>query len=143
MKTKMHSDVFSADVSEQALLFKLLCFVHDLTTYSNNSASQRRLDQSTDTFYMSSVYFTPEEKETLLNKQITVSTVPGSSTVPETKTAEQLLQERFDNISTADHAMCTSHTIAPIFHDIFGIKKTYQADKKFIKQYKLFDKANR
>lgn len=129
----MHSDLF--DLSEQVLLFKLLCFVHDLTTYTNNISAQRRLDQSTDTFYMSSVYFTPEEKGALLNKQI--------DTVSGTKTAKQLMQDRFNEVANADHAICTSHTIAPIFHDIFGIKKTYQADKKFIKQYKQFDKKSR
>eukprot|EP01035_Chromulina_nebulosa_P008767 gene8767-11857_t len=83
-------------------------------------------------YFMSTAYFTHEEREVLLN-------FPTTSGI----TCEvyfKIMMERKLNELGNKAILCTSHDLAPAIAEIFGIKKGYEQEKKFRNAIKEFRK---
>ena len=113
--------------SESVLWNKLKLFVYDLKIFGNNETSEafKRLDNNTSDFYLSNDYFSDLEKERIL----TFPTGTGLS-----------LKELFKNEIYDKKEICTSHTLAPIFQRVFGIRKDFEKEKTFDNFQKKFNK---
>ena len=115
------------------LVNRLRFFHRDLVTYGHNKDAQCRLDSSVATFYMSTLYFTLEQKARLMD----FVTARGVR-------AEDALRTQLDSRSAgADHPTCTAHTLAPLIAEVYGLSRNYHEKRSFVDAYKSFGKATR
>ena len=115
------------------LINRLRFFHRDLVTYGHCKDARCRLDASFATFYMSSLYFTPEQKARLMD----FVTARGVR-------AEEDLRYQLDaRLVGVDHPTCTAHTLAPLIAEVYGLSKNYHEKRSFVGAYKSFGKATR
>eukprot|EP01032_Pedospumella_encystans_P027274 gene27274-30829_t len=115
------------------LINRLRFFHRDLVTYGHSKDARCRLDASIATFYMSSLYFTPEQKTRLMD----FVTARGVR-------AEEDLRNHLDAcLVGVDHPTCTAHTLAPLIAEVYGLSKNYHEKCSFVGAYKSFGKATR
>ncbi|RKO90131.1 hypothetical protein BDK51DRAFT_41448 [Blyttiomyces helicus] len=112
-------------------------FLHDLMTFGHNGAARERLEHRPDaSFYMSSIYFTPEQIATLLD-------FPGATGLTFKEILEIQMGHKVQAAAAGtsqDYFGCASHDVAPVVRDIFGIQKGYKEEKAFKSAYNKFEK---
>ncbi|TQV91223.1 hypothetical protein IF1G_10104 [Cordyceps javanica] len=78
--TVAHQPTTTLAVRDHPVLgYKLRVLLYDLVHVAKDPASARRLDRTTDAWYMSRPYFAPDESETMKNAIITHATSSSSS----------------------------------------------------------------
>lgn len=95
---------------EEDLTFRLQCFVYDMLNL------HERIQTSVAQYYMDEFYFSPEEVLYLLQHP----TNDG-------RTFEELIQEKV----AGRMELCSSHHLAPLFYETFGIRKDFHKSKAF------------
>lgn len=110
------------------LLTQVKIFVHDLIVYGRDGNARHRLEARLESqlFYLSEVYFTPSQKDTVL-------AFPGKNGL----TLQTVLEVRFKN----KKEVCSAHTLAPIIMTHFNISKDFQKFREHRDSYKAFCKA--
>ncbi|CAG8522482.1 5057_t:CDS:2 [Funneliformis caledonium] len=109
-----------------ALFLKIKIFLNDLLIMGDNKDAEMRLHRDqTAIFYFSKVYFDEKEIENNLN-------FPTASGLSVSKIFELSLSQKTD--------LCSSHDLAPLVQEIFGIRKGFQKEKGFTKVFKNFEK---
>ncbi|CAB4373981.1 unnamed protein product [Rhizophagus irregularis] len=91
----------------------------------NKDAEMRLHMDQTAIFYFSKVYFDEKEIKNILN-------FPTASGLSISKLFELSLYQKTD--------LCSSHDLAPLVQEIFGIRKGFQKEKGFTKAFKKFEK---
>uniref|UniRef100_U9T9R4 Uncharacterized protein n=1 Tax=Rhizophagus irregularis (strain DAOM 181602 / DAOM 197198 / MUCL 43194) TaxID=747089 RepID=U9T9R4_RHIID len=101
-------------------------FLNDLLIMGDNKDAEMRLHMDqTAIFYFSKVYFDEKEIKNILN-------FPTASGLSISKLFELSLYQKTD--------LCSSHDLAPLVQEIFGIRKGFQKEKGFTKAFKKFEK---
>ncbi|CAM9409293.1 unnamed protein product, partial [Ectocarpus fasciculatus] len=91
-----------------------MVFLDDLQKFNEAAL----LENYSDSTFMSSTYFTEEEKERLLSLAI------GGKTLKET------LDELFEKRALCNGDVCSSHHLRPIYERFFGFRKSDMKQKK-------------
>ena len=91
----------------------------------SKDAEMRLHTDQAGVFYFSKVYFDEKEIETILN-------LPTASGLSVSKLLELSLSQKID--------LCSSHDLAPLVQEIFGIRKAFQKEKGYNKAFKNFEK---
>ena len=105
-------------------------FHYDLMNFSGKESSQQRLNLYYSDYFMSSVYFSEEERQYLLD-------FPTSSGL----CVKDILMIAFSDKGKEAGVLCTSHDIAPVVASVFGIRKAYEKKKKFQNALNSFEKV--
>ncbi|GBC10371.1 hypothetical protein RclHR1_09580004 [Rhizophagus clarus] len=109
-----------------ALFLKIKTFLNDLLIMGDNKDAEMCLHtDQTAIFYFSKVYFDEKEIKNILNFSI-------ASGLSVSKLFELSLSQKTD--------LCSSHDLAPLVQEIFGIRKGFQKEKGFTKAFKKFEK---
>lgn len=124
----MHFFGSIAQNMDEDLQIRLLCLHYDLMHFSSLEQSRARLESACGKFYMSDVYFTAKEQAELCE-----------FVAPDGRTAEQTFKDAFAKKDGAA-ILCTSHDIAPLYAQIYGIQKKYETQPKFKRALKLLNK---
>jgi hypothetical protein len=112
--------------SNDELFYRIKIFVNDLLTFSSSEVARSRLEKDPMAkFFFSNVYFNKKDSEYLLN-------FPTASGI----TISELLNEKLSN----KHQVCSSHELAPLLQETFGIQKGFQKEKDFKEVLKKFEK---
>ena len=124
------------DVHADAKLWsKIKIFTADLLRMSNSGDAAERLTSQAAPFYLSSVYFTADEVSFLLS-------FPTAWGLSFQELLEAVIEKKLQG-SGRSEGLCSSHDLAPIFQTVFGIRKNFEKDKGFEKEYKAFEKMRR
>lgn len=103
--------------SNDELFYKIKIFVNDLLTFSDSEDARSRLEKDPMAkFFFSNVYFSEKDIKYLLE----FPTASGLS-------VSKLLSVELSN----KHQVCSSHELAPLLQEIFGIQKSFQKEKHF------------
>ncbi|KAG0630604.1 hypothetical protein M758_1G191600 [Ceratodon purpureus] len=126
--------------ADKNLYNRLKYFIHDLMVFGKDEGARLRLLQDpTANFYMSSVYFSPEQASALLSFQgregVTLEQALQS-------TIARKLQQARDG-STTSFELCTSHDLAPVLQDYFGVSKAVLVEAANKGLYNKFAKEQR
>ena len=92
----------------------------DLKTFSSNVAACTRLSNTHQPLCMSECYFSDDERQFLLGFPTLLSVSEGV----------------LDGI-------CTSHDLAPIIENAFGLRKGYELNPEFRRAFKQFQKRTK
>lgn len=135
-----HADRLRALHADSKLFNRLKFFIHDLLVFRIDKGARLRLVQDpTAKFYMSSVYFTPEQADFLLSfegrDRLTLEATLES-------TIARKIQQARDG-STSSYAICTSHDLAPVLQDHFGVEKGFHVEVGNKSLYNKFAKEHR
>lgn len=113
------------------LWYKIHVFIYDLHHFHEKIASEARLEQVIDPFYLGLPYFKEDEAEALKNATIQDKTLMH---LIEESLAERLNRRDKKRASSGDYRICAAHDIAPIFEKAFGIDpKRLANDGQFIR----------
>lgn len=120
------------------LFTKIKLFLKDLMTFGSDEDARQRLESDLSTqFYLSSAYFTPQDVQTLMD-------FPTGSGLTFKDTLEVLMKDKMDQTRSGvlrDYNLCTSHDLAPLIREVFGVRKGFQEEKGFVTAHKTFTKA--
>ncbi|KAJ3156964.1 hypothetical protein HDU89_002372 [Geranomyces variabilis] len=123
---------------EPDLFSRIKILVNDVLTYGKDPEAQERLESEPGaTLYMSSVYFTRDEADRLLS-------FPGGTGLTLKQTLEVMMASKMSAAQSGqsrDFQICTSHDIAPVLVDHFGIRKGFQEERLFGAALKTFKKT--
>lgn len=113
--------------SNDELFYRIKIFVNDLyLIFSDSEDARSRLEKDAMAkFFFSNVYFNDKDIEYLLDFR----TASGLS-------VSELLNVELSN----KHQICSSHELAPLLQEIFGIQKGFQKEKDFKEYLKKFEK---
>ncbi|CAB4464359.1 hypothetical protein RhiirA5_418097 [Rhizophagus irregularis] len=115
---KLHSD--------DELFYRIKIFVNDLLTFSDSEDARSRLEKDPMAkFFFSNEYFSEKD----INYLLDFPTASGLS-------VSELLSVELSN----KHKVCSSHELAPLLQEIFGIQKSFQKEKDFKGSLKKFEK---
>ena len=110
-------------------------FLQDLLTFGSDTEARERLEADpAASYYVSSVYFTSDEIQLLLN-------FPTYSGLTFQQCVEASMVEKMAATSegnSRDYNVCTSHDLAPMVRDAFGIRKSFQEKTTFKEALKVF-----
>lgn len=104
---KLHSD--------EELFYRIKIFVNDLLTFSDSEDARFRLEKDPMAkFFFSNEYFSGKD----INYLLDFPTASGLS-------VSELLSVELSN----KHKVCSSHELAPLLQEIFGIQQSFQKEK--------------
>lgn len=114
-----------------ALWYKIHVFIYDLRHFHEKVASETRLEQVIDPFYLGLPYFKEGETEAL--KSVVIQDKTMMQFIEESL-AEMLNRRNKKQVSSGDFRVCAAHDMAPIFEKAFGIdQKRLANDLQFIR----------
>lgn len=134
---KSYNDRLKALHANSQLYMQIKLLLNDLMVMGSSTSAQQRLMADPEAHhYISSVYFSPSDISMVLN-------FAGGTGL----TLKQLLEVQISRKmesgrggSSRDFEICTSHDLAPVFRDLFGVRKGFQQEKTFLKASKEFEK---
>lgn len=137
----------SAVRDDPSLGYKLRVLIHDLLNISRDPSSEKRLNATTDEYYLSLPYFSAQEAEAIENAVIDVEpslhNIPGDLntggddsplTSKSVKDALRwILSGFFDKRrASGDSRPCGPHHLAPLYAALYGINLAELQDTKFL-----------
>ncbi|KAH9895366.1 putative C6 transcription factor [Xylariomycetidae sp. FL2044] len=119
--------------------YRLRVLLFDLCNLSKRHDSHERLEQTTDSLYISGPYLTPEQAVSVREATSCGGTNPdGTERRPGlsvqdalTKSMEDLFEKRR---ASGDARPCGPHDLAPLYLSIFGITSAELADEQFLRR---------
>jgi hypothetical protein len=116
---------------------RLLVFLNDLQTFSNDEDARSRLEYEPQAkLYISSAYFTSDEVEMLLN-------FPSGTGLTLEQTLQFTMEEKMKAAaagSSRNYEVCTSHDLAPVVSSLFEVRKGFREERVFKEYLKTFNK---
>jgi hypothetical protein len=113
-------------------------FAADLMSMSTNAEAAMRLESDHEAqYYLSNTYFTQEERDKIL-------AFPAQCGLLFEDMLAALYKKKVASLATGrsqSYGICSSHDVAPLFMEVFGIHKNFHKEKAFQKEYKAFTKA--
>lgn len=135
-----HKDDDTADPSMQVITlsqlkknliiwYKVHVLIYDLCNVAKDTASQRRLEATTDVQYLSGPYFS--ESESILLKSAVVEEEGRKSTI------EEALQNRFKGFidkrkASGDYRPCGPRDLGMVYKSVFGIENSELENESFL-----------
>ncbi|OAR00445.1 hypothetical protein LLEC1_02418 [Akanthomyces lecanii] len=133
--------------SNPVLGYKLRVLIHDFLHATTDPAAAHRLNSTTDEYYISAPYFTPDEAAVVQNA--TLESVPSLGHVPGgddqdasaadllSKPVREALGILFSGFldkrrASGDARPCGPHHLAPLYAALFGIAPEEIQDAKFL-----------
>ncbi|KAJ3047809.1 hypothetical protein HK097_011150 [Rhizophlyctis rosea] len=133
---KKYSDALK-DFHKSPLWMKVKLYLSDLLRFGSDQDARNRLETDfTAKFYLTNVYFTTDEVNFLLS-------FPSGSGLTFEQVLEVLMKDKMNQSragNSRDFDLCTSHDLAPVVRDVFGIRKGFEEEKIFISASKAFQK---
>ena len=111
---------------------RLKIYHYDLKKFSSNDFSCTRLSNTHQKFFMSDCYFNDDERQFLLD-----------SPSPIGSTLKNYFMELQRTKQEAGAVLCSSHDLAPVIEEVFGIRKGYENEKAFLAALKKMNKATK
>lgn len=99
---------------DRGLRERMMVFLDDLQKFNEATL----LENYTDSTFMSSTYFTEDEKDRLLSLAI------------RGRTLKETLDELFEKRALCDGEVCASHHLKPIYERFFGFRKSDMKENK-------------
>ncbi|RKO92084.1 hypothetical protein BDK51DRAFT_47274 [Blyttiomyces helicus] len=135
---KTHPTRLTALQSTTPLHTHLKIYLHDLMKFSSNPTALDRLEHDpAAAFHLSKVYFTPPQIEYLLD--YAGGTGLTFKQVMEVRMAKKM--EKVREGGGGDYYVCSSHDLASVVREVFGIGKGFEEGKGFKAAYEAFEKA--
>ncbi len=136
----------SGAASNPILGYKLRVLIHDLLYVTKDPAAAHRLNSTTDEYYISAPYFTPEEAATMQN--VTLDSLPNLDHVPgrgdQDLSAADLVSKPVHEAlgillsgfldkrrASGDARPCGPHHLAPLYAALFIVELSELQDAKF------------
>ncbi|KAJ4164847.1 hypothetical protein LMH87_006502 [Akanthomyces muscarius] len=137
----------SGAASNPILGYKLRVLIHDLLHVTKDPAAAHRLNSTTDEYYISAPYFTPEEAATMQN--VTLDSLPNLDHVPgrgdQDLSAADLVSKPVHEAlgillsgfldkrrASGDARPCGPHHLAPLYAALFSVELSELQDAKFL-----------
>ncbi|KAI8819742.1 uncharacterized protein EV422DRAFT_507363 [Fimicolochytrium jonesii] len=123
--------------ANKQLFAKTKIYLNDLLTFRSDPDARDRLESDpAATYYLSSAYFSTSEVDFLL-------AFPTNSGLSFQQCVQAAMAEKVSASSegrSKDYHVCTSHDLAPLVRDVFGIRKGFQEEKAFKESLTSFRK---
>ena len=116
--------------SNAQLWLRVKLYHYDLKHFRTDSVASERLSNTHQPYFMSECYFDEDERKFLLR-------FPTTSGLP----LRELLDEMQRTKGGESAVICSSHDLAPIIEKVFGLRKGYEVEKRFIEEWKVFRKS--
>ncbi|KAI9004621.1 hypothetical protein BC832DRAFT_592565 [Gaertneriomyces semiglobifer] len=122
---------------QSPLWMKIKLYLSDLLRFGSDEGARDRLETDFNAkFYLTNAYFTTDEAQLILN-------FPSGSGLTFEQLLEVLMKKKVDQSkagTSKDFYLCTSHDLAPVVKDVFGIRKGFDEEKAFVIASKAFQK---
>ncbi|KAJ3186064.1 hypothetical protein HDU85_000979 [Gaertneriomyces sp. JEL0708] len=122
---------------QSPLWMKIKLYLSDLLRFSFDEGARDRLETDFNArYYLTNAYFTADEAQLVLH-------FPSGLGLTFEQLLEVLMKQKIDQSkagNSRDFSLCTSHDLAPVVKEVFGIRKGFEDEKTFVMASKAFEK---